>query len=196
MTLSQREEFIILLDHEPVIPSDAIILLEGDGLSRVRQVVSLYKDKLAPKILFSGGVANEPDGSFPASIVVPELVRSGIADSDILVEEISKNTRQQAIEVLALAKRLGWKRIILVASHYHHYRAFLTFLKAHQELNSEIIIGSAPCRDLAWFRQEPWGSRIELLTSEFNKIERYAQLGHVATYHQAIEYQKWKESQM
>ena len=39
------------------------------------------------------------------------------------------------------------------------------------------------------------GVRFERLEQEFIRIQKYSQLGHLATYGEAIDYQKWKELQ-
>ncbi len=39
-----------------------------------------------------------------------------------------------------------------------------------------------------------WGIRFERLSVEFERIERYSALGHLANADEVVEYQKWKES--
>ena len=104
------------------------------------------------------------------------------------------NTHEQAVEVIQIAKNNSWKRIILVGTHYHQYRAYLTFLKEVIDSKSDIIIYNAPAKT-KWFRNDGWGKRIDLLDQEFDRIENYTKLGHLATYNEAIEYQLWKEMQ-
>ena len=89
----------------------------------------------------------------------------------------------------------GWKKIILVGSHYHQYRAFLTFLKTAKDRNSDLVIYNSPARNLKWFTDNPWGSRVKCLEAEFVRIENYTAKGDLATFAEAIEYQKWKELQ-
>ena len=79
---------------------------------------------------------------------------------------------------------------MLIASNYHQYRAYLTFLKCMEDANLLIEIMNAPAR-LKWFEENNWGRRIEILDLEFEKIEKYSH--HLSTYEKAIEYQKWKE---
>ena len=38
------------------------------------------------------------------------------------------------------------------------------------------------------------GRRLDRLKAEFERIEKYAALGHLATAQEVVEYQKWKES--
>jgi uncharacterized SAM-binding protein YcdF (DUF218 family) len=169
--------------------------LEGDGFFRLKKAIDLYFNKYAPRIIFSGGVNNPDNGSFPAERVVPELLNHGIPKTDIIIENKSLNTRDQAVEVIKMVVSKKWKKIILVASHYHQYRAFLTFLKVLNETKATIEIYNAPARNLPWFSATVWGKRIDLLEKEFEKIEQYSMCGHIATFIEAIGYQKWKEEQ-
>lgn len=196
MKLSLREKFIAIVDNDKLKKSDAIILLEGDGLNRCKKAADLLKNNWADKLVFSGGVDNVEYGSFKITHVFPELKKLGVNDVNILLDEKSSNTLEQAINIIDMSVRLNWKRIILVASHYHQYRAFLTFLKQLilRRINLELI--NAPAGDLLWFEELNWGKRFELLDSEFERIDKYTSLGHLATFKEAIEYQKWKELQV
>ena len=191
--MTDREKFIALVDNDRVKPSDAIILLEGDGLNRANKAGCLFAQGMAKKIVFSGGIDNPNYGSFTAEKVLPELYKLGVIKEAIILDEKSQNTHDQAIEIVAMMCQMGWKRIILVASHYHQYRAYLTFLKVVQEVGHDLIIYNAPANDLPWFSDDGWGKRIDLLEREFMKIDEYTKLGHIASFEFAVEYQRWKE---
>jgi len=190
-----REKLIVLVDNDCIKKADAIILLEGDGLNRYHKAVDLYQAGFADKIVFSGGITNQAYGSIPFSIIYPELINKGIPSTSIIHESTSQNTREQAIEVINLAKLNGWNKLILVASHYHQYRAYLTFLKEILDTNSNILLYNAPAVDLKWFEETGWGKRFDLLEDEFDRIEKYTELSHLVSYNEVIEYQKWKEQQ-
>jgi uncharacterized SAM-binding protein YcdF (DUF218 family) len=194
--MNEKDIFIILVDNDKLKKADAIILLEGDGYARVDKAVELYHHGWAPKIVFSGDVLNLKGGSFPADYVLPVLINKGVPETDIIKELKSGNTREQATEVMNLAFANQWKRILLVASHYHQYRAYLTFLKAMKDLKMQIEIINTPAKNLDWYKEEGWGKRIDLLAEEFKKIEEYGnKFNHIASFMEAIEYQKWKEEQ-
>lgn len=192
--MTNSEKFIALVDNDILEKSDAIVLLEGDGLNRYQKAVELYNLKFADKIVFSGGITDYEYGSFPFSDVLPHILQKGIPSCDIIHEDKSLNTREQAIEVIKISIQNKWKKLILVATHEHQYRAYLTFLKEIIETNSEIIVYNSPARNLGWFVESGWGLRFDKLEKEFERIEIYSKLGHLATYEQAIEYQKWKET--
>ena len=104
------------------------------------------------------------------------------------------NTRQQAVEVIRMAAEKGWKKLALVASHDHQYRAYLTFLREVLDTKCGIVLYNTPVRNLNWFVDSGWGMRFERLIGEFDRIEKYSAMGQLATAKEVIEYQKWKES--
>jgi len=194
--MTDREKVIALVDNDGLKKSDAIVLLEGDGLNRYEKAVNLYKQGWAPKIVFSGGIVDYEYGSFPYVDVLPLILIEGVPVEDIIHEDKSLNTREQAIEVIKFAGIYGWKRLILVATHEHQYRAYLTFLREVIDAKSDIILYNSPVRNLSWFSENPWGKRFDRLEQEFERIDKYSQSGHLATFHEAIIYQQWKEEQM
>ena len=106
------------------------------------------------------------------------------------------NTREQAVEVVRMAMENGWTKLILVASHEHQYRAYLTFLREVLDTKSGITLYNAPARNLDWFVDKGWGTRFERLEAEILRIEKYSELGHLATAQEVIDYQQWKEKNL
>lgn len=193
--MTERERFIAVVDNDILRSSDAIILLEGDGLNRYRKAIELYNQNVATKIALSGNITDYEYGSFPFSDALPYILKEGIPMDVVIHEDKSLNTREQAVEVVRMAITNRWKRLVLVASHEHQYRAYLTFLREVLDKKSGIILYNAPVRNLGWFKKTEWGVRFERLEQEFVRIEKYFQLGHLATYGEAIDYQRWKELQ-
>lgn len=196
MSLTLREKFIILVDNDRLKKADAIVLLEGDGINRAKKAAELYHEGWAGRILFSGGITDLNYGSYPLEYVFPELTKCGVPEEAISVEKESQNTKDQAENVIRISQSNDWRKIILVASHYHQYRAYLTFLKIILESKLKIELINAPADDLLWFKTLDWGTRFNLLDTEFARIEKYSSLGDLATFEKAIEYQKWKEQQV
>jgi uncharacterized SAM-binding protein YcdF (DUF218 family) len=194
--MTEREKVIAIVDNDCIQKSDAIILLEGDGYYRCSKATSLFKEGLADTIIFSGNITDYEYGSYPLSEVLPYILEGGVPPEAIIHENKSLNTYEQACEVLKLAIAQNWKKLILVASHEHQYRAYLTFLRQVIDLNKQIILYNSPARNLGWFKDSGWGVRFERLELEFDRIDRYSQFGHLATYKEVIEYQKWKEQQV
>lgn len=192
--MTDREKCIAIIDNDSLMKSDAIVLLEGDGLHRYQKAVSLYNEGWADKIIFSGGIIDYEYGSFPYSDVVPHILATGVPAKAIIHENKSLSTKEQAIEVLKMASINNWNRLILVASHEHQYRAYMTFLRQVLDLRNGLILFNSPARNLEWFCDSGWGTRFDRLAIEFDRIEKYYRFGDLATFEEIIEYQRWKES--
>ena len=173
--ITEREKILAIVDNDCLSTSDAIILLEGDGFDRFRKAVSLYKQGKAPKIVFSGNITDYDYGSYPFEEVLPRMLEEGVPE---------------------MAQERGWKKLILVASHEHQYRAYLTFLREVLDSKSGITLYNAPARNLDWFVDKGWGTRFERLEAEILRIEKYTEMGHLANAQEVIDYQKWKEAQL
>ena len=194
--ITDREIILAIVDNDCLMHSDAAILLEGDGFFRFQKAVDLYKSGQVDRIVFSGNIIDKDYGSFPYEEVDPFILGQGVPEKDLIHESKSQHTREQAIEVINMAMENGWKKLALVASHEHQYRAYLTFLRVVLDTKSGILLYNAPVRNLNWFVNSGWGMRFDRLAAEIERIEKYSALGHLATAQEVVEYQKWKESQL
>jgi uncharacterized SAM-binding protein YcdF (DUF218 family) len=185
---SEESKIMSLVISDPILKSDAVVCLEGDGQKRTKRALEIFEDGLAAVVIVSGGYDNPPF-SIIAPLMADYLVQNGIQREKIIIEANSQNTREQAIEAMKIVKKMKWKRIILIASHFHQARAFLTFLKAMEDLKLKIVIINAPAKDSSKPSEK-------LLDEEFKKIKDYEKKGHVFTFNQALEYQKWKKAQI
>lgn len=190
------DKFIVLVSFDKIKNADAIIYLEGDGYNRLDKVFELYNNGHANKIVFSGGIEDLNYGSYPGDKIIPLLIKKGVKKSDIILEDKSLHTGEQAINVIELCEKKKWKRILLVASHYHQFRAFLTFFNVLHDKNMHRVLDiiNVPVRNLSWFEVNPWGTRFEILETEFNKMYKYISKDLDNHFYNIIEYYKWKET--
>lgn len=193
--ITDREIIMAIVDNDCLKPTDAIILLEGDGFHRFQKAVDLYKKGLGKKIVFSGAIVQKEYGSYPFEEVKPFILNAGVPEEDLIHEDKSLQTQQQAVEVVKMAMDNGWKRLALVASHEHQYRAYLTFLRQVLDSKSGIILYNTPVRNLDWFVDSGWGMRFDRLKAEIERIEKYSEFGHLANAQEVVDYQQWKEKQ-
>lgn len=193
--MTDKEKCIAIINNDCINKSDAIILLEGDGYNRCDEAVRLFHEGYANIVLFSGGIVDYSYGSFPFADIQPYLLKRGIPRESILHEDKSLNTKEQAEEVLKIACVNNWKRLILVASPEHQYRAYMTFLREIIDLDKGIVLYNSTSKNLKWCENLGWGQRFERLNIEFERIEKYSEFGHLATYKEVIKYQEWKEQQ-
>ena len=169
--------------------SDAIIILEGDGDNRVKHACNLYKQKYSSNLVFSGDDLKLEYGSFPLSYIENTFTKNNIQIKNIIHENKSKNTKEQAQQVIKLCLKNRWDSIIIVASNFHQYRAYLTFIQElyTHDLTDSIKIYNSPCC-LSWFEHNKWAVRYDLLKDEFKKISFYQSKGDVCSYKKALLY--------
>ena len=183
--------FFALIDTPNFVQSDVIVLLEGDGLNRVQHSCKIANYFNINTIFFSGGHTNIEGGSYPFSLCQAEFKQNDFK-GDIIVDNESLNTYEQAVNFVKVLKLNNWMSFHLVASRYHHYRAYLTFLKVliDEKLDNTIKMYSSPA-ELSWISENPWGKRLDLFESEIDKIHIYKKLGHISDYSEAIKYLEW-----
>lgn len=101
---------------------------EGD---RTLYAVKLYRDRKAPKLIFSGGrIAWRGGGGQPESAAMAELAGvMGVPSEDMLQDPNSLNTRQNAEEVKKILERERLRRVLLVTSAMHMPRSIAIFRK-------------------------------------------------------------------
>lgn len=206
MTIS-RERFCAVLAHAPLLRGDAIIVLAGeDGEGRADVALELFKQRAAP-VIVCAGKRSEPPHILNGEAISVRLLSAGIAPSCLLVEGASMNTREQATNVIEMAVLNDWHRLLLVMSPYHAPRAFLTFLRALQQVEQaeKIHLVSVPAGQLRWFEPPPGASdsRLALFARELDKIDSYgapeslnataASVSDVASYAEGLAYLKYWE---
>lgn len=200
--MSDRATFlsVLAMSAKPSGQFDAIVVLCGeDGQPRLEAGVHLFKLGLAPTLVLSGG-KSDPPRVLDATTLHAKALGMGVAPDRIVVEGESQNTREQALNVVDLAYRRGWRRLIVCASPYHLPRAFLSFVQALREWeeHENIQLVPMPATHVSWFAA-PDGSdgtnRVALLGEEFTKIAYYhREKRDVASYEDGLAYlNHWSE---
>jgi len=105
---------------------DPSLLSSGVAL----RCVELFKAGLASTIVFTGGTSE--NGVSEAAAMKNVAVRGGVPEEQILIEEFSRNTRQNALNVLALIRRDLFKadvpvKVATVGQHLHARRCYNAF---------------------------------------------------------------------
>lgn len=112
----------------------------GHEADRAAQALYLYKSGVVTKILISGGQGNLP---FQTPTYVDEgqmiarfLIMAGVPAADILLEQKSRNTHENAIYTRKMLQdRLMTNRCVLVTSAWHMRRAAACFRKEGIQLD-------------------------------------------------------------
>lgn len=106
---------------------DAIVAISGgDTSARVEGAIELYKHDWAPLLVFSGAAADK-SGPSNAETMKRQAIMEGVPARDILIDETSETTKQNATNAIDLFTQHDIKSVILVTSAYHQRRAGLEF---------------------------------------------------------------------
>jgi uncharacterized SAM-binding protein YcdF (DUF218 family) len=126
--------------------SDAIVVLSGNGWERTRFGIEIYKQGWAPLFVVIGST-----GTQPSHKMARLAIENGIPKEKIIIENESRNTRENMENTVSMARERGWKKIILITSIHHQLRAYLTIRKVREEANSDLQIINYPPTNSSWF---------------------------------------------
>jgi uncharacterized SAM-binding protein YcdF (DUF218 family) len=116
-------------------PPDAVIVLgaavvapgvPGPALSRrVAWGVRVWRTERAGRLVLSGGAI----GGLPAeAALMRELaLAAGVPDDRIVIEDLSRNTFENAVYAGAIIRLAGWRRVVVVTDQFHLPRALYIF---------------------------------------------------------------------
>ncbi|HYO82361.1 MAG TPA: YdcF family protein [Bryobacteraceae bacterium] len=90
--------------------------------ARIDHALDLYRRKLAPRILTTGGAGGDPVYT-EGEVARNYLVRQGVPSEAILVENEGSSTWQSAAAAGEMMRRMDLQSAILVSDGYHIYRA-------------------------------------------------------------------------
>ena len=101
----------------------------GSSSDRLLQALDLFKQGRIKKILLSSGSANLLDTSQKeADLTLPFLHQIGIPDSSIIIENLSRNTIENAKNSLAIIEKLKpGSKVLVITSAWHVPRSRLIF---------------------------------------------------------------------
>jgi uncharacterized SAM-binding protein YcdF (DUF218 family) len=152
---------------------DAIVVVSGgDNNARISKGVQLYKEGWAPILMYSGAAA---EGEVSNAEAMKNIsAKMGVPKKNIVIEEESKTTVENAQFSAKIIKESGFKSVILVTSPYHQRRTYELFKK---ELPDVKIINQSAL-DENWRKKGWWQNNVGrfLTVGELSKIFiQYAQ---------------------
>jgi len=133
---------------------DAIVAISGDDGQRLTTAVDLYQQGWADTLILSGA-ARDPASPSNALAMQRIAVERGVSEANILLEEDSLNTRENARFVARLAEERNIDSMILVTSPYHQRRAYTEF---ERETGGDVTLLNYSARDQDWRRSQWWST--------------------------------------
>jgi len=143
----------VLAVEDPLAKSDVIVAVSGDTGPRTATAVELWKQGLAPLLLFSGA-SLDPDSVSSAELMKRDAMQRGVPESAILIEPQSATTEQNAKRTAELMSEKGLHTAILVTSPYHQRRAALLFSRAFEPAG--LTFRNHPASDPDWDPDRWW----------------------------------------
>lgn len=100
----------------------------GEGADRLTEGLILYKKGLAKKIIISGGSGSLTDDTRESALAKSFLVDNcGVPDSVVLIDTVSRNTYENAVESKKIMKAANLKTAVMITSAWHMRRALGCF---------------------------------------------------------------------
>lgn len=94
---------------------------------RVRTGSELYRDKLVPHLIFSGGPVKESTEMDEPKAMTRYAARLGVPESVVISDPEGVNTEATVQNTLRLARQHRFKRLIVVSHFYHLPRIKMTY---------------------------------------------------------------------
>ena len=141
--------------HDGARGADAIVVLGAAQYqgrpspvlrARLDHAVGLYARGLAPRLVLTGGIA-EGDTASEAAVSRTYVLRAGVPDSALLLENDGRTTSQSLRAVAQLLGARGMRRVILVSDPFHLFRASIVARREGLE-----VLSSPTRSDGVWGR--------------------------------------------
>ncbi len=161
----EKYRAIVLLGGatSPANPPDRPHADLNDAADRIFHAARLYKQGLAPLVIVTGGkspgLEDRPEIQTEAQAMRQLLLELGVPDGAIMVEDQSRNTRENASKTKTY---VGDGRVALVTSAAHMPRSITTFEQAGVKADAyPTDYRVAPEVSALWARLLPTGSSLE-----------------------------------
>jgi len=136
-------------DRDQAAPADVIIVLGAAAYDakpspvfeeRIRHGLDLYRAGYAPVLLFTGGFGGTGARYSESQVARRYALRHGIPENAMLIETVSRTTRQNLLQARELMQANGMRRAIIVSDPLHMARA----LRLCRELGIDALASSTP----------------------------------------------------
>lgn len=172
------------LMHLEPSKADIIIALGSKDGRVAERAAELYKQDLAPLILFSGGLGQLTSleaNALPEAVKFSQIAKTeGVPEEAMLIERESSNTGEniQFSHRLLNEKGIVAKKIILITKPYMERRAYATFMKQWPSNGVEIIVTSPQLSYEEYCSGDiPKDIIINLMVGDLQRVKEYPKRG-------------------
>ncbi|MBC8061695.1 MAG: YdcF family protein [Clostridiaceae bacterium] len=158
---------------EKPLKSDVIIVLGGSSIPKADYSIKLYNEGNSNMLLFSGGNTDNKYGEKEAEVMEKEAIYFNIPRENIMLEDKSISTYENAMFTKKILIEHGFKSAIIVTSNYHMRRSRLVFNKTFKNTGIKLTFCSVEDTE---FNPKWWFTKyhsINIVLSEYAKIVGY-----------------------
>lgn len=151
--LARAAEASAVRTDQPEVTYDAVIVLGGvvdsaqtratgelqlnGAAERLLRGYDVLRTGHARHLLYSCGVVEAQPGDEPESVQATRLLQAwGVAPERLVVEDRSRNTRENAVEAARIVRERGWSRVLVITSAAHMARALGCFRAVGLEVDA------------------------------------------------------------
>ena len=172
--------------HQEPEKADVIVGFGNFNTDIARRAAELYHQGFAPKILFTGGLGRNTEGMLPE----PEAIRfakvameCGVPERDILLEDKSRNTKENIEFTRALLEERGipHDRILGVHQPFMERRIVAAMGVYWPELNFSVTSPQVTIPEYLRRAREQGiteNASVSVIVGDFQRMDLYAKLGY------------------
>lgn len=172
--------------HMEPRPADCIVGFGNYNTAIALRAAELYHQKLAPKILFSGGLGRNTDGRWSGSEAArfrDIAVGEGVSREDIILEDRSTNTAENILFTRKKFEALGMevKTILGVHQPFMERRIYAALKIYWPELDAVITSPNTSTEgylQVAAAQGLDEKTAVEVVVGDFQRIDVYAKKGY------------------
>jgi uncharacterized SAM-binding protein YcdF (DUF218 family) len=117
---------------------------------RLEHGVAVFLEREAAHLLVSGGVVGPPPAE--AHVMRDLALARGVAAERIIVEDMARNTFENAVYCGRIMRERGWRRVVVVTDSFHLPRALYVFRRLGLEVAGEGVPRRPGISRLSWTR--------------------------------------------
>ena len=117
---------------------------------RLEHGVAVFFARDAAHLLVSGGVVGPPPAE--AHAMRDMALARGVAAEQIVVEDVARNTFENAVYSGRIMRERGWRNVIVVTDSYHMPRALYVFRRLGLTVRGEGVPRPPGTSRLSWIR--------------------------------------------